>query len=197
MPAPAGSGHHSTISYYHFSKVAVMKSKCAAAGCTIASGWACRSPDGDYRLHLATARLRPQGDPRRADRLATNGIASQGVDAVLAKYKRGRHQSHRQHARQTSSTTTRGGSNSVQSELARPAAVGAASNSVQAPGPGAVFKDLIAQRKLTPLNVFLDTAPAQRAERAMINLDSASATTRRRTSSTRTSTPATTASAVT
>jgi isocitrate dehydrogenase kinase/phosphatase len=44
------------------------------------------------------------------------------------------------------------------------------SNSVQLQDGALVFKYLIAQRKLTPLNVFLETAPGAKAERAMINL---------------------------
>lgn len=45
-----------------------------------------------------------------------------------------------------------------------------ADNSVQSQGQALVFKYLIAQRKLTPLNVFLENAPEEKAVRAMINL---------------------------
>src|SRR5207302_9314923 len=46
----------------------------------------------------------------------------------------------------------------------------ASSYSVREQGRVLVFKYLIAQRKLTPLNVFLETAPEEKAVRAMIIL---------------------------
>jgi isocitrate dehydrogenase kinase/phosphatase len=46
----------------------------------------------------------------------------------------------------------------------------AAGNTVQRQGRALVFRYLIAQRKLTPLDVFLESAPPSRAERAIINL---------------------------
>jgi len=46
----------------------------------------------------------------------------------------------------------------------------AASNAVQLQGDALVFKYLVVQRKLTPLNVFLTVAPEDKASRAIVNL---------------------------
>jgi isocitrate dehydrogenase kinase/phosphatase len=45
-----------------------------------------------------------------------------------------------------------------------------ATNSARLQGKALVFRYLVAQRKLTPLNVFLETAAEDRARRAIINL---------------------------
>jgi isocitrate dehydrogenase kinase/phosphatase len=46
----------------------------------------------------------------------------------------------------------------------------AASNAVQLQDEALVFKYLVVQRKLTPLNVFLTAAPEDKASRAIVNL---------------------------
>jgi isocitrate dehydrogenase kinase/phosphatase len=171
MPSRPLGLHYSTIGYYHFSKVAVMNEvrRCLVherERLTVAPGSpgtvtiAFTSPQLDYVLKV----IRDQ---------PTSGYKwehFEGVDAVLAKYK-------------SVHDINRTGSmldNIVyynlrlehawfESELASEL-LAAAPNSVQRQGRALVFRYLIAQRKLTPLNVFLETAPGQKAERAMINL---------------------------
>src|SRR4029077_12501919 len=94
----------------------------------------------------------------------------EGVDAGLAKYKPG-HEINRTGSMLDNSVyyTLRLEHAWFESELAEEL-LQAAGNSVQRQGRALVFKYLIAQRKLTPLNVFLETASGQKAERAMINL---------------------------
>jgi isocitrate dehydrogenase kinase/phosphatase len=171
MPRRPLGLHYSTIGYYHFSKVAVMNEVRrrlvhdrerlgVAPGSPGTVTIAFTSPQLDYVLKV----IRDQ---------PTSGYKwdrFEGVDAVLAKYKRV-HEINRtgsmldnivyynlrlEHAWFGSE---------LASELLQ-----AAGNSVQRQGRALVFKYLIAQRKLTPLNVFLETAPEPKAERAMINL---------------------------
>ena len=171
MPSRPLGLHYSTIGYYHFSKVAVMNEVrrrlvhdrerlTVAPGSPGTVTIAFTSPQLDYVLKV----IRDQ---------PTSGYKwgrFAGVDAVLAKYQRVHeinrtgsmldnivyHNLRLEHAW-------------FESELAREL-LAAAANSVQRQGRALVFRYLIAQRKLTPLNVFLETVPEQKAERAMINL---------------------------
>jgi isocitrate dehydrogenase kinase/phosphatase len=171
MPSRPLGLHYSTIGYYHFSKVAVMNEVrrvlvrerellAVAPGSPGTVTIAFTSPQLDYVLKV----IRDQ---------PTSGYKWEsfaGVDAVLAKYKRV-HEINR-----TGSMLD----NIVyyNLKLARPwfepalaaELVQSAGNSVQLQGGAVVFKYLIAQRKLTPLNVFLETAPEHKAQRAMVNL---------------------------
>jgi isocitrate dehydrogenase kinase/phosphatase len=171
MPRRPLGLHYSTIGYYHFSKVAVMNEVrrrlvhdrerlVVAPGSPGTVTIAFTSPQLDYVLKV----IRDQ---------PTSGYKwdrFEGVDAVLAKYQRV-HEINR-----TGSMLD----NIVYYNLRLEAAwfepelaeelLHAAANSVQRQGQALVFKYLIAQRKLTPLNVFLESAPAPRAERAIINL---------------------------
>jgi isocitrate dehydrogenase kinase/phosphatase len=171
MPRRPLGLHYSTIGYYHFSKVAVMNEVrrrlvhererlSVAPGSPGTVTIAFTSPQLDYVLKV----IRDQ---------PTSGYKwdrFEGVEAVLAKYK-GVHEINR-----TGSMLDNIVYYNLRLEHAwfEPALaeelLQAAGNSVQRQGRALVFKYLIAQRKLTPLNVFLETAPAQRAERAMINL---------------------------
>ena len=171
MPSRPLGLHYSTIGYYHFSKVAVMnevrrrlvrerETLSVAPGSPGTVTIAFTSPRLDYVLKV----IRDQ---------PTSGYKwdfYEGLDAVLTKYKRV-HEINR-----TGSMLD----NIVyyNLKLARtwfePALaqelLQEAGNSVQAQGNALVFKYLIAQRKLTPLNVFLEDAPESKAVRAMLNL---------------------------
>jgi isocitrate dehydrogenase kinase/phosphatase len=94
----------------------------------------------------------------------------EGVDAVLAKYKRV-HEINRTGSMLDNIVyyNLRLEHAWFAGELAQEL-LQAAGNSVQRQGRALVFRYLIAQRKLTPLNVFLESATEQRAERAMVNL---------------------------
>jgi isocitrate dehydrogenase kinase/phosphatase len=171
MPRRPLGLHYSTIGYYHFSKVAVMNEVrrrlvhererlAVAPGSPGTVTIAFTSPQLDYVLKV----IRDQ---------PTSGYKwerFEGVDAVLAKYK------HVHEINRTGSMLDNivyynlrlehaWFDNQLADELLE-----AAPNSVQRQGPVLVFKYLIAQRKLTPLNVFLETASGQKAERAVINL---------------------------
>ena len=171
MPRRPLGLHYSTIGYYHFSKVAVMnevrrrlvherESLAVAPGSPGTVTIAFTSPQLDYVLKVI--RDRP-----------TSGYKwdyFEGVDAVLAKYKRV-HEINR-----TGSMLDNIVYYNLRLEHAwfEPALaqelLQAAGDSVQRQGRALVFRYLIAQRKLTPLNVFLETAPAHKAERAIVNL---------------------------
>ncbi len=171
MPSRPLGLHYSTIGYYHFSKVAVMNEVrrrlvhererlAVAPGSPGTVTIAFTSPQLDYVLKV----IRDQ---------PTSGYKwdrFEGVDAVLAKYKRV-HEINR-----TGSMLDNIVYYNLRLEYAwfEPALAAellrAAGNSVQRQGRALVFRYLIVQRKLTPLNVFLETAPEQRAQRAMINL---------------------------
>ncbi|HVN47130.1 MAG TPA: isocitrate dehydrogenase kinase/phosphatase AceK regulatory subunit [Steroidobacteraceae bacterium] len=171
MPSRPLGLHYSTIGYYHFSKVAVMNEVrrrlvhererlTVAPGSPGTVTVAFTSPRLDYVLKVI--RDHP-----------TSGYKwerFEGVDAVLAKYKRV-HEINR-----TGSMLD----NIVYYNLRLEHAwfdtalaqelLQEAGDSVQRQGRALVFRYLIAQRKLTPLNVFLETAPEARAERAIVNL---------------------------
>jgi len=171
MPSRPLGLHYSTIGYYHFSKVAVMNEVRrrlvhererlgVAPGSPGTVTIAFTSPQLDYVLKV----IRDQ---------PTSGYKwdrFEGVDAVLAKYKRV-HEINRTGSMLDNIVyyNLRLEHAWFGSELAGEL-LQAAGNSVQRQGRALVFKYLIAQRKLTPLNVFLETAPEPKAERAMINL---------------------------
>jgi len=171
MPRRPLGLHYSTIGYYHFSKVAVMNEVrrrlvhererlSVAPGSPGTVTIAFTSPQLDYVLKV----IRDQ---------PTSGYKwdrFEGVDAVLAKYKRV-HEINRTGSMLDNIVyyNLRLEHAWFASELAEEL-LQAASNSVQRQGRALVFRYLIAQRKLTPLNVFLETATEQRAARAMVNL---------------------------
>jgi len=171
MPSRPLGLHYSTIGYYHFSKVAVMNEVrrrlvrerellAVAPGSLGTVAIAFTSPRLDYVLKVI--RDRPTS--------AYKWDSFEGLDVVLAKYKRV-HEINR-----TGSMLD----NIVYYNLKLERSwfeptlatelLHASSNSVREQGRVLVFKYLIAQRKLTPLNVFLETAPEDKAVRAMINL---------------------------
>ncbi len=171
MPRRPLGLHYSTIGYYHFSKVAVMNEVrrrlvhererlAVAPGSPGTVTIAFTSPQLDYVLKVI--RDQPTSD-YKWERF-------EGVDAVLAKYKRV-HEINRTGSMLDNIVyyNLRLEQAWFESELASEL-LESAGNSVQRRGRALVFRYLIAQRKLTPLNVFFETAPAQKAERAMINL---------------------------
>ena len=171
MPRRPLGLHYSTIGYYHFSKVAVMNEVrrrlvhdrerlSVAPGSPGTVTVAFTSPQLDYVLKV----IRDQ---------PTSGYKwerFEGVDAVLAKYQRV-HEINRTGSMLDNIVyyNLRLEHAWFAGELAKEL-LQAAGNSVQRQGRALVFRYLIAQRKLTPLNVFLETATEQRAARAMVNL---------------------------
>jgi len=171
MPSRPLGLHYSTIGYYHFSKIAVMEEVrrrlvqerqllSVAPGSPGTVTIAFTSPQLDYVLKVI--RDRPTSDykwPQFA-----------GVAAVLAKYQRV-HEINRTGSMLDNivyynlKLERSWFAPELAAELLR-----SADNSVQLQGAALVFRYLIAQRKLTPLNVFLETAPEDKALRAMINL---------------------------
>jgi isocitrate dehydrogenase kinase/phosphatase len=171
MPRRPLGLHYSTIGYYHFSKVAVMNEVrrrlvrererlVVAPGSPGTVTIAFTSPHMDYVLKV----IRDQ---------PTSGYkwdSFQGVEAVLDKYKRV-HEINR-----TGSMLDNIVYYNLRLEHSwfEPALASellqSASNSAQLQGRAMVFRYLIAQRKLTPLNVFLETAAEDKALRAMVNL---------------------------
>ena len=171
MPSRPLGLHYSTIGYYHFSKVAVMNEVRRQLGHAreqlgVAPGSpgtvtiAFTSPQSDYVLKVIRD-------------WPTSGYkwdSFEGVDAVLAKYLRV-HEINRTGSMLDNivyynlKLERSWFEPSLATELLRSAA-----NSVQPQNGALVFKYLIVQRKLTPLNVFLETAPEEKALRAIINL---------------------------
>jgi isocitrate dehydrogenase kinase/phosphatase len=171
MPRRPLGLHYSTIGYYHFSKVAVMSEVrrrlvrererlVVAPGSPGTVTIAFTSPHMDYVLKV----IRDQ---------PTSGYkwdSFEGVEAVLDKYKRV-HEINR-----TGSMLDNIVYYNLKLEHSwfEPALASellqSASNSAQLQGRAMVFRYLIAQRKLTPLNVFLETAAEDKALRAMVNL---------------------------
>jgi isocitrate dehydrogenase kinase/phosphatase len=171
MPSRPLGLHYSTIGYYHFSKVAVMNEVrrrllrdrerlAVAVGSPGTVTIAFTSAHSDYVLKVI--RDRP-----------TSGYkwdSFEGVSAVLGKYQRV-HEINRTGSMLDNIVYYNLKLQRAWFEEALAAELlEAATNSVQLQGEALVFKYLIAQRKLTPLNVFLETAPEDRAVRAMINL---------------------------
>jgi isocitrate dehydrogenase kinase/phosphatase len=171
MPSRPLGLHYSTIGYYHFSKVAVMNEVrrrlvhererlSVAPGSPGTVTIAFTSPQLDYVLKVI----------RDTPTSGYKWERFEGVDAVLAKYKRV-HEINRTGSMLDNIVyyNLRLEHAWFEPELAEEL-VQAAGGSVQRQGRALVFKYLIAQRKLTPLNVFLETAPQPKAERAIINL---------------------------
>jgi isocitrate dehydrogenase kinase/phosphatase len=171
MPRRPLGLHYSTIGFHHVAKVAVMNEVRRHLGThgellDTAPGFpgtvaiAFTSPRSDYVLKVI--RDRPT-DGYKWDRF-------QGVDVVLEKYKRV-HEINR-----TGSMLDNILYYNLKLDCSwfKPALMNellsAASNAVQMQGEALVFKYLVVQRKLTPLNVFLATAPADKASRAIVNL---------------------------
>ena len=171
MPSRPLGLHYSTIGYYHFSKVAVMDDVrrrlvrehevlAVAPGSPGTVTIAFTSPRLDYVLKVI--RDRP-----------TSGYKwehFEGVDAVLAKYKYV-HEINRTGSMLDNivyynlKLASSWFDPQLATELLR-----SAGNSVQKQGAAVVFKYLIAQRKLTPLDLFVQSATTDKAVRAMINL---------------------------
>ena len=171
MPSRPLGLHYSTIGYYHFSKVAVMhevrrrlihdgERLAVAPGSPGTVTIAFTSPRSDYVLKVI--RDRPTSG-YKWDSFA-------GVDAVLAKYKRV-HEINRTGSMLDNIVyyNLRLERSWFEPALAQEL-LDAAVNSVQLQGEALVFRYLIVQRKLTPLNVFLESAPEDKAVRAMMNL---------------------------
>jgi isocitrate dehydrogenase kinase/phosphatase len=171
MPSRPLGLHYSTIGYYHFSKVAVMNEvrRCLVHErqlFTVAPGSpgtvtiAFTAPQLDYVLKVI--RDRPTSDYKWE--------SFEGLDTVLAKYKRV-HEINR-----TGSMLDNIVYYNLKLERSWFAPeltaelLSSAESSVRSQGGALVFKYLIAQRKLTPLNVFIETAPEDKAVRAIINL---------------------------
>jgi isocitrate dehydrogenase kinase/phosphatase len=171
MPRRPLGLHYSTIGYYHFSKVAVLdevrrrlvhdrEQLAVAPGSPGTVTIAFTSPHLDYVLKVI----------RDAPTSGYKWDRFEGVDAVLAKYKRV-HEINR-----TGSMLDNIVYYNLRLEVAwftpelAADLLQAAGSSVQRQGRALVFRYLIAQRKLTPLDVFLESAPAAKAERAIINL---------------------------
>ena len=171
MPRRPLGLQYSTIGFHHVSKVAVMnevREQLVRDGelLDFAPGFrgtvaiAFTSPHSDYVLKVI--RDRP-----------TEGYkwdSFQGVEAVLEKYKRV-HEINR-----TGSMLDNILYYNLRLERAwfspelAAELVDAAGNAVQLQDDGLVFRYLVVQRKLTPLNIFLAAAPEAKASRAIVNL---------------------------
>ena len=171
MPRRPLGVQYSTIGFHHVSKIAVMnevRQHLADSGSLLdtAPGFpgtvavAFMAPGSDYVFKVI--RDRP-----------TSGYkwpSFQGVDAVLDKYKRV-HEINR-----TGSMLDNMLYYNLKLDRSwfRPSLVeellNAASNTARLQDDAIVFRYLVAQRHLTPLNLFLESAPEARARRAMINL---------------------------
>jgi isocitrate dehydrogenase kinase/phosphatase len=171
MPRRPLGLHYSTIGYYHFSKVAVMNEVRrrlvhdgerlrVAPGSPGTVTIAFTSPRSAYILKVI--RDRPTSDYKWE--------SFEGVAAVLAKYRRV-HEINR-----TGSMLDNILYYNLKLERAwfEPALaeelLQGAGNSVRLQDEALVFRYLIVQRKLTPLNVYLESAPEAKAVRAIINL---------------------------
>jgi len=171
MPRRPLGLQYSTIGFHHVSKVAVMnevREQLArdaelldfAPGFRGTVAIAFTSPHSDYVLKVI--RDRP-----------TEGYkwdSFQGVEAVLEKYKRV-HEINRTGSMLDNILyyNLRLDRAWFGPELAAEL-VAAAGNAVQLQDDGLVFRYLVVQRKLTPLNIFLAAAPEAKASRAIVNL---------------------------
>jgi len=171
MPSRPLGLHYSTIGFHHVSKVAVMnevrrgltrqrEQLDTAPGSLGTVAMAFTTPRSAYVLKVI--RDRP-----------TSGYkwdSFEGVEAVLAKYKRV-HEINR-----TGSMLDNILYYNLKLDAAwfkpelREELLGEASNAVQQQDDALVFKYLVVQRKLTPLNIFLAMAPPDKAARAIVNL---------------------------
>jgi isocitrate dehydrogenase kinase/phosphatase len=171
MPSRPLGLHYSTIGFHHVSKVAVMNELRrqlgrqrevldTAPGSPGTVAMAFTSPRSAYILKVI--RDRPTAGYK--------WDSFEGVEAVLDKYKRV-HEINR-----TGSMLD----NILYYNLKLDCAwfkpdlmnelLSEASNAVQLQDQALVFKYLVVQRKLTPLNVFLAAAPEDKASRAIVNL---------------------------
>jgi isocitrate dehydrogenase kinase/phosphatase len=171
MPSRPLGLHYSTIGFHHVSKVAVMNElrrllgrqrelldTAPGAPGTVAIGFT--SPRSAYILKVI------RDHPTAGYKWDT----FEGVDAVLGKYKRV-HEINR-----TGSMLD----NILYYNLKLDCSwfkpefmqelLSEASNAVQRQDEALVFKYLVVQRKLTPLNIFLASAPEDKASRAIVNL---------------------------
>jgi isocitrate dehydrogenase kinase/phosphatase len=171
MPRRPLGLHYSTFGFHHVSKVAVMNEVRRHLGTDgelldTAPGFpgtvaiAFTSPHSDYILKVI--RDRP-----------TTGYkwdSFEGVDVVLEKYKRV-HEINRTGSMLDNILyyNLKLDCSWFAPELLQEL-LSAATNAVQLQDDALVFKYLVVQRKLTPLNVFLATAPEDRATRAIVNL---------------------------
>ncbi len=171
MPRRPLGLHYSTIGFHHVSKVAVMNEVRrhlelnhellnTAPGFPGTVAIAFTSPRSDYILKVI--RDRPT--------LGYKWDTFEGVDAVLQKYKRV-HEINRTGSMLDNILyyNLKLDCSWFKPELLNEL-LSAASNAVQLQKEALVFKYLVVQRKLTPLNVFLATAPDDRAIRAIVNL---------------------------
>ena len=171
MPARPLGLHYSTIGYHHLGKVAVMREierglkragevldTAPGSRGTVAIGFT--APHADYVLKVF------RDHPTAGYKWGT----FPGVESVLRKYK-GVHEINR-----TSSMLDNilfynlkldrsWFAPQLLAELAKDA-----SNAVQLQGEVVAFRYLIVQRRMTPLNVFLQQAPPEQARNAVINL---------------------------
>jgi isocitrate dehydrogenase kinase/phosphatase len=171
MPRRPLGLHYSTFGFHHVSKVAVMNEVRRHLGTDgelldTAPGFpgtvaiAFTSPRSDYILKVI--RDRP-----------TTGYkwdSFEGVDVVLEKYKRV-HEINRTGSMLDNILyyNLKLDCSWFKPELLQEL-LSAATNAVQLQDDALVFKYLVVQRKLTPLNVFLATAAEDRATRAIVNL---------------------------
>ncbi len=171
MPRRPLALHYSTIGFHHVSKVAVMNEVRhqlvrdrerldIAPGSPGTVAIAFTSPRSDYVLKVI--RNRPTVG-YKWDRF-------QGVEAVLDKYKRV-HEINRTGSMLDNILyyNLKLDRSWFKPELATEL-LGEADNAVQLQDEALVFKYLVVQRKLTPLNVFLAGAPEDKASRAIVNL---------------------------
>lgn len=171
MPRRPLGLHYSTIGYYHVSKVAVLEDvrrqlirdreqMDVAPGHRGTVAIAFTAPNSDYVLKVIRDR------PTAGYKWST----FEGVEAVLEKYKRV-HEINRTgsmldnilyyNLKLDRSWFAAG----LTEELLQ-----AAGNAVQLQDDALVFRYLVVQRKLTPLNLFLEREPETRAARALVNL---------------------------
>jgi len=171
MPRRPLGLHYSTIGYFHVTKVAVMDDVRrqlvrdrelldVAPGHRGTVAIAFTAPGSDYVLKVIRDR------PTAGYKWDT----FEGVDAVLAKYKQV-HEINR-----TGSMLDNILYYNLKLDRSWFCAelidelVGAAANAVQVRDDSLVFRYLVVQRKLTPLNLFLEREPEARAARAIVNL---------------------------
>ncbi len=171
MPRRPLGLHYSTIGYYHVTKVAVMddvrrqllrdrEPLDVAPGHRGTVAIAFTAPHSDYVLKVIRDR------PTAGYKWDTFG----GADAVLAKYK----QVHEINRTGSMLDNILYYNLKLDRSWFAPALaqelVADAGNAVQLRGDSLVFRYLVVQRKLTPLNLFLEREPEPRAARAIVNL---------------------------
>jgi isocitrate dehydrogenase kinase/phosphatase len=171
MPRRPLGLHYSSFGFYHYSKVAVMNEVrrrlvqdrerlAVAPGSPGTVTIAFTSPRSDYILKVI--RDRPTSEYK--------WDSFEGVEAVLAKYRR----VHEINRTGSMLDNTLYYNLKLEREWFEPQMASqllrSATNAVQLQDGALVFRYLIVQRKLTPLNVFLESAPEDKAIRAITNL---------------------------